>query len=198
VEEGVWGVSPVAVVVFVVAGGVIGVVGVLLGLLAERRLRQRPRVRCVASEWEVTSHLGAGPLGQAVCSFEVDLFNEGELATGLRGLSVAFYRDGEQLARARLKDALTKRELWTIDLPSRRWAHASAYALAEDEAARAVEGYRRADFVGEFPDGRELKQTIVERGEFVATRKRAGEPRKDYVASRNFWVHLWRRRRSVE
>ena len=33
---------------------------------------------------------GAGPLGRAVCSFEVDLFNEGALATGLRGPSVAF------------------------------------------------------------------------------------------------------------
>jgi hypothetical protein len=132
-----------------------------------------------------------------VCAFEVDLFNKGELPTGQRDLSVVFYRDDEQLARARLKDVVTERELWTIDLPSRRWAHASAYDLVEDEAARGVEGYRRVDFVGEFPDDRELKQTIVKRGEFVATRKRAGEPRKDYVASGNLWVRLWRLRRSV-
>jgi hypothetical protein len=34
-------------------GGAIGVVGVLVGLLVGRRLREMPRVRCVASDWDL-------------------------------------------------------------------------------------------------------------------------------------------------
>jgi hypothetical protein len=73
-------------------GGAIGVVGVLVGLLVGRRLREMPRVRCVASDWDLKIYGKTGPLGRAVCSFEIDLFNEG-LPTGLRGPSVVFYRE---------------------------------------------------------------------------------------------------------
>ncbi|MBD0355234.1 MAG: hypothetical protein ICV58_08685, partial [Rubrobacteraceae bacterium] len=71
-------------------GGGIGVAGVLLGLLAARRLRERARVRCVATDWQLEFQK-SGELHEAVCSFELDLFNETQLATGLRGVSVALY-----------------------------------------------------------------------------------------------------------
>src|SRR5687768_13297422 len=65
--------AAVAVVLICCAvGGAIGVAGVLVGLLVARRFREMPRVKCVASDWDMTDYEGAGPLRRVVCSFEVD------------------------------------------------------------------------------------------------------------------------------
>ena len=187
----------VVVLIGCAIGGAIGVAGAVVGLVVARRFREMPRVKCVASEWNVTVYEGAGPLGRAVCSFEVDLFNEGALATGLRGPCVAFDgEDGARVAVVRLNDAGSKLDLWALDLPSRKWAHASVYALLEGEAQDAL-GFRRVYLVGEFPDGNVLEAKVVERGDFVATRKRAGDLRKDYVASRNLRARFLERKRTA-
>jgi hypothetical protein len=181
-----------------VVGGTIGVVGVLFGLFVGRRFREMPRVKCVASDWDVAVYEGAGPLGRTVCSFEVDLFNEGALATGLRGPSVAFNaKDGARVAVARLKDAVSKRDLWAFDLPSRRWTHASVYALLEGEEAQDALTFRCVYLVGEFPDGKAFETKMVERADYVATRKRAADARQDYVASRNLRSRFLERRRTA-
>lgn len=180
-----------------VVGGAIGAAGVLVGLLIGRRLRETPRVRCVVSEWDLRTYEGTGPLGRAVCSFEIDLFNEG-LATGLRGPSVVFYgEDGRCMAVGCLKDAASRRDLWAIDLPSRRWTHVSVYASLEGEEALNASGFRRVHLVGGFPDGATFERKIVERQDFVATRKLAGDARKDYVASPNLRTRLLGRRKAA-
>jgi hypothetical protein len=178
-------------------GGAIGVVGVLVGLLVARRLREMPRVRCVASDWDLKIYGETGPLGRAVCSFELDLFNEG-LATGLRGLSVVFYgEDGNRAAAGRLSDSVPRRRLWTLDLPSRRWVHASVYTLMEGETVRDASGFRRVYLVGEFPDGTTFERKIVERQYFVAARKITAGARKNYLASHNFRSRLLGKRRAA-
>jgi hypothetical protein len=73
----------VGVLIGCAVGGTIGVVGALVGLVVSRRFREMTRVKCAASDWNLTVHEGAGPLERAVCSFEVDLFNEGAFATRL-------------------------------------------------------------------------------------------------------------------
>ena len=177
-------------------GGAIGVVGMLLGLIAGRRLRDHARVRCVATDWRLEFQK-TGALREAVCSFELDLFNEGQLATGMRGVSVALYGEDEAVAIERLRDRVSKQPLWAIDLPSRRWTHASAYAVVEGEEARMLSGFRRADLLGRFPDGRTFELTIVERRDFVASPKRAVSDRHEYVANRNFYSRLRGRRRTA-
>ena len=179
-----------------VVGGGIGVAGVLLGLLAARRLRERARVRCVATDWQLEFQK-SGELHEAVCSFELDLFNETQLATGLRGVSVALYGEDDKVAIGRLRDPTSKKPLWTIDLPSRRWTHASAYVVFEDEEARMLSGFRRADLLGWFPDGRVFKPKIVERRDFVASPKRVVPDRQEYAASWNFYSRLRGRRRTA-
>jgi hypothetical protein len=181
-----------------VVGGSMGVGGMLVGLLVARRLREMPRVKCVASDWDMTMHEGTGPLAQVVCSFEVDMFNEGALATGLRGPSVGFDgEDGERVAVTRLKDATSRRDLWALDLPSRKWTHASVYALLEGKEAQDALGFRRVHLVGEFPDGKAFEIKMVERADFVATSKRAADARKDYVAGRNLRARFLERRRTA-
>ena len=177
-------------------GGAIGVVGMLLGLLAGRRLRDHARVRCVATDWRLEFQK-TGALREAVCSFELDLFNEGQLATGLRGVSVALYGEDEKVAIGRLRDPTSKEPLRTIDLPSRRWTHASAYVVFEDEEARMLSGFRRADLLGRFPDGRVFKLTIVERQDFVASLKKVVPSHQEYVANWNFYSRLRGRRRTA-
>jgi hypothetical protein len=180
-----------------VVGGTIGVAGALVGLVVGQRFREMPRVKCVASDWDLTVYEGAGPLGRAVCSFEVDLFNEGALATGLRSPRVAFDgEDGARVAVVRLKDASSKRDLWALDLPPRKWAHASVYALLEGDEAQDALGFRRVHLVGEFPDGNAFEAKVIERGDFVATRKKAGDARRDYIASRNLRARFLERKRT--
>lgn len=175
-------------------GGTIGVAGVLVGLLVARRLEEMPRVKCVASDWNLTVHEGAGPLGRAVCSFEVDLFNEGALATGLRSPCVAFEgEDGARVAVAHLKDAVSEQRVWALDLPSRSWTHASVYALLEGEEVRGAARFRGVRLVGEFPGGKTFEIKVVERADFVATRKKSADARKDYIANRNLRSRLLER-----
>lgn len=177
-----------------VVGGTIGVSGVLAGLLVGRRLRERPRVKCVATDWRLESrNNGAGR--EAVCSFELDLFNEGLLATGLRGVSAALRAEDGTVAVGRLKDPVSGEPLWAIDLPARRWAHASARVVFKGEEARALMGFRRADLLGRFPDGAAFELKIVERGDFVASPKRASSGREDYTAWRNLRSRLFERGR---
>ena len=170
--------------------------GVLLGLLAAQRLREQARVRCVATDWQLEFQK-SGEVHEAVCSFELDLFNETQLATGLRGVSVALYAEEDKVAIGRLKDPISKEPLWAIDLPARRWTHASAHVLFEDEEARMLSGFRRADLLGQFPDGRVFKLTIVERRDFVASPKKLVPNRQEYLASRNFYSRLRGRRRTA-
>ena len=69
-------------------GGTIGVVGVLLGLLTSPRRRERWRVRCVATAWQLEFQK-TGARREAGSSVELDLLSGGQRATPLRGLSVA-------------------------------------------------------------------------------------------------------------
>ncbi len=135
-------------------GGVLSVGGVLLGVRMGHRFRELPRVKCVATNWELAFEK-AGPVRLATCTFEVDLFNEGQLATGLRGVSVALRGGGEGEEEAvvigRLKDPASIEPLWAIDLPARRWAHANAYAAFEGKDARRLSRFRGANLLGQFP-----------------------------------------------
>jgi hypothetical protein len=174
-------------------GGTIGVAGVLVGLLVGRRFRELPRVRCVVTDWKLAfDKVGTAP--RATCTFEMDMFNEGQLATGVRGISVAL-RAGERTLVERLMNAASREPLWTIDLPPRRWAHASVYAVLEGEEARVLEGFWRADLAGRFPDGTAFELKIVERKDFVASPKKATSERHDYLANRNFRSRLLARKR---
>ena len=173
-----------AAVYSALAGGVLAALCVLAGMFAGRYLRERGKVRCVVWGWEMTE---AGALGQAVCSFEVDLFNERPSPTGLRGVSVEFFRNGERLAASPLRISVSDEELGVLNLPSRRWVHTSLYTLFEGEEARRLTGFRRAEFVGYFPDGRAFRRKIVERKDFVVGHKKKTIKRKDYALA------LWRR-----
>ena len=166
-------------------GGVIAMIGVLLGVLVERQLQWRGKVRCVVSDWNL-SFLQAGELNQAMCSFEVNLFNEKPLATGLRDVRVVFvWDDGEEIV-GRLRDVLL-REGVTLNLPPREWVQASLHGRFDDQEARKLHSFRRAEFVGYLPDGRAFRQRIIGRKDFVVRRKRLFSSRKDYHSG-----SLWR------
>jgi hypothetical protein len=165
-------------------GGVLAMIGVLAGMALESRLQRRGKLRCVVSDWELTD---VGPLGQAFCSFEVYLFNERLLATGLRDVSVVFSRDGQQGSVYLLKDRASSESLKVLDLPPRQWVYVRPYALFEGKEAQELTGPRQVELVGRLPDGGEFRQKILAREDFVATRSEPVGPRKDYTSS---W---WRR-----
>jgi hypothetical protein len=177
-------------------GGVLSGGGVLLGVRMGCRFRELPWVKCVAANWELAFEQ-ARPIRLARCTFEVDLFKEGQLATGLRSVSVALRVRGEGKEEAvvvgRLKDPASKEPLWAIDLPARRWAHANAYAAFE--GGRLLSGFRGANLLGQFPDGRVFDIAIVRRGNFLVSSKKVVLERQERIARRNLPARFrWHRR----
>jgi hypothetical protein len=73
----------------------------------------------------------------------------------------------------RLKDPASIEPLWAIDLPARRWAHANAYAAFEGKDARRLSGFRGANLLGQFPDGRRFDIAIVRRHYFFVSQRRS-------------------------
>ena len=71
------------------------------------------------------------------------------------------------------------------------------YALLEREEAQDALDFRRVHLVGEFPGGKALETKMLERADFVATRKKAADARKDYVAGRNLRARFFERRRTA-
>lgn len=177
-------------------GGTIGVVGGVVGLLVGRRFREFPRVRCVATDWEMTFEKSVSGR-RAVCSFELDLFNQGQLATGIRGVSVSLRGGSGRVLVERLRDRDSDEPLWSIDLPPRCWAHASARAVFEGEDAGELAAFRSAHLLGQFPEGRTFDLKIVEREDFVATPKKTTSERHDYVARHNFRSRMLTRKRTT-
>ena len=163
--------------------GVVALIGVLVVISILRYLYRRGKVRCVISGWRLWIRQG-GPSGKAVCAFEVYLYNPGSLPTGLSRLSVAFSHNGVQRVSERLRDSTSDDYLSVLNLPPRRGATLSLYAVFEGEEAHELFDCQWAQFVGRFPDGRIFKQKIVGRGNFVASRKRLGASQKEFVASR--------------
>ena len=164
--------------IIVVVGGMLATFGIFAGVFIDRRLKARKKVRCVVTGWDMTE---AEPLGWAACSFEVELFNEETSPTGLRGIRVEFLRDGERPAVGHLRLPASTEVLWVINLPPQRWERAYLHAFFEGEEAREVANFRRADFVGYFPNGKEFRRKIIERKDFVAARKKKSFSRKNYA-----------------
>jgi hypothetical protein len=167
-----------------ITAGVFAILGVAAGILLERYRHERGRLRCVISNWELAE---VESLQQALCSFDLYIFNERLLATGLRDLSVAFNLEGDREAVYPLKHSSL--DMSALDLPARSWVHLRPYALFEGRGVHDLPDFRRVDLVGSFPDAREFRSKIVGREDFVASQKRSFDPRRDYT------LPWWRRRR---
>lgn len=161
-----------------IVGGMIAATGVLAGVFARRRLEERSTVCCVVSEWDMTE---VEPLGWAACSFEVEMFNEKSSPTGLRGVCVEFLRDGKRTAVGRLKKPASTEVLGVLNLPPRQWVRVTLHSFFEGKETQDLEGFQRADFVGQFPDGKEFRRKIVVRKNFGVARKKGHSARKDYA-----------------
>lgn len=85
----------------------------------------------------------------------------------------------------RLKDPASIEPLWAIDLPARRWAHANAYAAFEGKDARRLSGFRGANLLGQFPDGRGFDIAIVRRHYFFVSPKKVVSGRQERSAKGN-------------
>ena len=179
-------------------GGVLSVGGVLLGVRMGRRFRELPRVKCVAANWELAFEK-AGPIRLATCTFKVDLFNEGQLATGLRGVSVALRVGGEGGRGGGHGWTPQRSHFQRASLGYRpagpALGHANAYAAFEGKDARMLSGFQGANLLGQSPDGRGFDIAIVRRGNFLASSKKVVLERQERIARRNLLARFrWHRR----
>lgn len=127
------------------------------------------------------------------------LFNEGQPAAGSRGVSVALRSSGEEkrevVAIGGLKAPASKGPLRVSGLPARRQAHAHAHAAFEGKDVLRLSGFRRANLLGRFPDGRGFDVAIVRRENFLASSEGGVSGRQDRTAKRDLSTRFrWRKR----
>lgn len=166
----------------VLVGGALTVLGMIGFVSIERYLRRRGKVQLVAWDGELT-FVHAGPPEKTVFSFEAYLCNARPLSTRLHAPSVAFFRDGVQVAAGPLRGSVLGDELGALNLPPWWEGWVSLYALFEGEQARALTGSLRAEFGCRLSGGM-FGRKIGGRKDFVADRKKFGTTRKDFVAGR--------------
>lgn len=139
-------------------------VGALIA--SRRRRRVRDDIRCIILDCRL--EYGEWDLESLLCSLEVDLCNGEDQPTNIRDVSVIFSRDGKRLAEAPLVSSIRHSEVGALRLPPGRWIHADLYCYFEGEEIRMLDGFRRVDFAGRFPDGEVFEQMIFERKYFRA------------------------------
>ncbi|MBV9455282.1 MAG: hypothetical protein JOZ19_14400 [Rubrobacter sp.] len=162
---------------------VLGVLLLLTVVFVTLRLQKRARVRCVVWDWELVLRED-GTDEHAMFSFECYLLNDGRLRTSLSGVYVVFVRDGAREVAGHLMDLFSGEELQrALDLPPGQGIRLSLYSTFEGEEGRKASGFRRADLVGRFPNGRIFRRRIAGREDFVVGHKRVGASRKNFAGS---------------
>lgn len=167
--------------------GIVGIAGVLLGLFADRFLQRQGKVRCeiepmklsiiATDDNEDTVRALPVPRGMlneeiadrnrgfgdpaARCFVEAKLFNEKEVKTGIRDLTVTFGKV------ERIYQKMLDRSTWqpatagsrqmdyleVVNLPSREWVSLSLMGNIEFCDAKKLECCDSAWLCGYFPDG---------------------------------------------
>jgi hypothetical protein len=169
-----------------------GIIGTVVGVLLDRYLQSRGRVKCFASEWSLTCHR-TGDLGldkmvspeeveYARYMFSLDFFNSKDEPTGFRDLRVQFYREGSLILSQVPEDvsasyvvAMQQRfqSVATINLPPKQWVHCRWTGSLQREDARQAIGADAVWLVGIDPDDNAFR-TVMARGELVTKILKAG------------------------
>lgn len=171
-------------VISAVMTGLVGIVGVLVGLFADRMLQRTGKLRCEIGEFRLLGEKSPGesvslmglPVPASVVeqvrsldySFNVKLFNEKDVSTGLRDVAVVFHlSDGRRMVRMS-PDLNTQRNveggtvidpLEVINLPSRQWVSLELFGTISADMELLTQA-ERAEFRGYFPTGRVFRRSI--------------------------------------
>jgi hypothetical protein len=167
-----------------IAGGILAVMGVLLGLFAERILQRYGKLRCETAQfalqlvsdedvWDLSPQgMNTDWIAEAQWvsyKFNIKFFNEKDARTGLRDVRVVFYGNGGRHIRAPAFDAATFQvhraapydRIEVIPLPSREWVSLDVRGSLLEQDKDALPECHRAEFVGYFPTGREFRKEIA-------------------------------------
>lgn len=162
----------------------VGIVGVLVGLFAERVLQRYGKLRCEIGELRLSGEQSPAeyvtvtglPIPPSVIeqvrfmtySFTVKLFNEKDVNSGLRDVAIVFHlSDGRRMVRTS-PDLSTRRQveegtvtepLEVINLPSRQWVSLDLFGTISADMEFLAQA-ERAEFRGYFPTGRVFRREI--------------------------------------
>ena len=168
-----------------IATGLVGVVGVLVGLFAERMLQRIGKLRCETGEFRLSGEKAPAesvslmglPVPPSVIeevrffnySFNVKLFNEKDVSTGLRDIAVVFHlRDGRRMVRephdqstqCDVGGQIAMDPLEVVNLPSHEWVSLELFGTISADMELLVEAHR-VEFRGYLPTGRVFKREIT-------------------------------------
>ena len=167
------------------ATGLVGIVGVLVGLFAERALQRIGKLRCEVGELRLSGEKAPGesatvmglPVPPSVIeqvrsfdySFNAKLFNDKDVGTGLRDLALVFHlRDGRRMVRE-LYDLSNQRKvdgqtvtdpLEVVNLPSREWVSLELFGTISADMELLADA-EKAEFRGYLPTGLVFRHEIT-------------------------------------
>ena len=171
----------------------VGLLGVVVGVLAERIARVFGRLYCETSDWETrytTATLNPFGLYKEIepeqakmfakrvgYRFAIDVFNGKEIPTGLRDIKVELVREGGSPLESRpydlmsvrkdeLSKGLVRTEVAVINIPPRHFVHMQLTGSFDTrEAVVALRGgsWKRVEIVGQLSRGLLLSRSKIYR-----------------------------------
>ncbi len=164
-----------------VAGGLVGGLFALGGVLLGAVMRRVGRVHCEVRGWRVVPllreetggyrHIGANESvpfcydGPANCYFRVYFFNERDLDTALLDVGVAFRWEGGSAASFPViegtSDQLMPKGVSALELPSRKAVTKDMMLIIANREGRRLMEPETVELRGYFPDGELFTKVIV-------------------------------------
>ncbi len=167
-------------------GGGLALLGTIVGMVMERFLRSKGRLRCWTTHGEVrflpgytegdfgSELVATGEIVGVTYAFGLNLFNSKEIPVGLHDLSVVLVCDGGKLVDKPLDPASPKKEggieghepLHFVNLPPGQVVHVEILGRLSD--VETAQTWRRVEFVGHRGAGglfesEEFRETIKTR-----------------------------------
>jgi len=175
-----------------VVGGVLGILGAIIGLVAERWMHSWGRVRCTLTSMEKTWR--AGPDRRILAEDEVDrleafdqieaqvkcdleFFNRKDVDIGLSRLALVFIAENGEEVRL-LEPAGTEQEVRTVDIISGRWSKATVVGWVRGPGSRLVRDWHTIEVRGAFPDHSLYKDPVMRRAGAEITMGMGGQRRR--------------------
>ena len=141
-----------------VVGGVLGIVGVAVGLFGERYIRERGKVRCEIDAWTGADNPSFG--APEVRHFEVNLYNEKDVALALWDIHVEFVPEDGEPERVGLELTSTGERVSMLNLPSHVAISEGMRVTARGATLHRIQHARKLRFVGIIPGGKEFSKEL--------------------------------------
>ena len=144
-------------------GAVIGFGGAVVALFGQRYFQTRGRIILKSSRWK----LPPAEDDSATYSLSITAYNEMDVATGIRDVSVVFDKPGvlEKEVATTPKDAVDDYRIDALNLPSHNWVTKDVRGIIGADIRSQLGNSYNAKVTGFLPTGVKVEHEVCQNGE---------------------------------